>query len=69
MISNNKFNKLKVDSNYIEKLNEIINTMIKTNPNYNYIFEYSFKTIKENQDFYIDNDNFYIYFPPYEIAP
>ena len=43
--------------------------MIATDPQYEILFEDGFKGIKEDQDFYVDKNNLYIYFPPYEIAP
>ena len=51
------------------ELNKIIDNMIKTNPNYESVYEGAFKGINENQSFYVDKDNLYIYFIPYEIAP
>lgn len=54
---------------WVGELNKIINEMIKNDSQYSYIFNDSFKGIKPNQDFYIDENNLYIYFPPYEIAP
>jgi len=43
--------------------------MIKTDPQYSYVYEDGFKGITSNQNFYVDEDNLYIYFAPYEIAP
>jgi hypothetical protein len=54
---------------WTSELNEIIENMINTNPQYEYIFKESFKGIAVDQDFYIDDNNLYIYFPPYEIGP
>lgn len=51
------------------ELNKIIENMIETNPNYSSVFKNSFKGISENQSFYVDENNLYIYFAPYEIAP
>jgi len=51
------------------ELNKIIENMIATDPQYEILFEDGFKGIKEDQDFYVDKNNLYIYFPPYEIAP
>lgn len=54
---------------WIKEINKIIDNMIKTDKQYDYIFPNAFKGIKIDQDFYIDEDNIYIYFPPYEIGP
>lgn len=51
------------------ELNKIIKNMIETDKQYEYIFKDQFKGIKPEQDFYIDDSNLYIYFPPYEIGP
>lgn len=54
---------------WVNELNKIIKNMIETDKQYEYIFKDQFKGIKEDQDFYIDDNNLYIYFPPYEIGP
>lgn len=54
---------------WVGELNKIIKNIIETDPQYEYIFKDAFKGIKENQNFYLDADNLYIYFPPYEIGP
>lgn len=54
---------------WVGELNKIINDMTKNDSQYNYIFSDTFKGIKPEQDFYLDENNLYIYFPPYEIAP
>ncbi|MGL5380598.1 WG repeat-containing protein [Clostridium sp.] len=59
----------KEDSNWINEINSIISTMIATNPDYSYVYPDGFKGININQSFYVDKDNLYIYFPPYDIAP
>jgi len=43
--------------------------MIKNDSEYSDVYEDGFKGISENQDFYVDSDNLYIYFSPYHIAP
>ena len=43
--------------------------MIKTSSSYSSVYEDGFKGINENQSFYVDENNLYIYFAPYEIAP
>ena len=54
---------------WTHELNKIIEKIIETDPEYSYIFKGAFKGISMTQDFYIDSDNLYIYFPPYEIGP
>lgn len=51
------------------ELNKIIENMIKTDSKYNEIFPGAFKGIDVNQNFYIDEENLYIYFAPYDIGP
>lgn len=51
------------------ELNKIISDMIENDKQYEYVFKDQFKGIKEDQDFYVDNNNLYIYFQPYEIGP
>ncbi len=50
-------------------INDIISNMIKTDPQYEYVYPDGFKGIEENQTFYVDKDNLFIYFTPYDIAP
>ncbi|OFI05942.1 anti-sigma-V factor RsiV [Clostridium acetireducens DSM 10703] len=59
----------KEGSNYVEVLNKIIDYEIKNNEDYYYVYPDGFKSIKPNQPFYVDEENLYIYFYPYEIAP
>jgi len=54
---------------WTNEINKIIEEMIKTNPEYSDVYEDGFKGISEDQDFYVDADNLYIYFSPYDIAP
>lgn len=54
---------------WLGEINKIIEKIIATNKDYDYVFKEDFKGIKFNQDFYIDKDNLYIYFSPYEIGP
>ena len=51
------------------EINKIIEHMIKTSSSYSSLYKDGFKGITENQSFYVDQDNLYIYFAPYEIAP
>lgn len=51
------------------EINKIIEHMIKTSSLYSSLYKDGFKGITENQSFYVDQDNLYIYFAPYEIAP
>lgn len=68
-----KFYKLddlfKHDTNWKELINEMISKDISSDSKYEYVFPDSFKGISINQGFYLDKDNLYIYFPPYEIGP
>lgn len=59
----------KKDSNYVKVLSDIIEKEIKNNKEYSYVWPDSYKGIKEDQPFYVDEDALYIYFNPYEIAP
>ena len=65
-----KFYKLgdlfKKDSDYLKTLSDIVLDMIKNSDMY-WVDEYT--GIKEDQPFYVDDSNLYIYFTPYEIAP
>lgn len=54
---------------WTSELDKIINRMIKTDPQYSVVFNDGFTGIKLDQDFYIDDENLYIYFAPYEIGP
>ena len=54
---------------WVGELNKIIENMIKTDPQYEYVFKDDFKGISVDQSFYVDENNLYIYFPPYEIGP
>jgi hypothetical protein len=51
------------------ELNKIIENMIETDPQYEYVFKDAFKGIAIDQSFYVDENNLYIYFSPYEIGP
>lgn len=55
--------------NWLGELNNIIKDMIDNDDNYDYVFKDQFKGINPNQGFYVDEDNLYIYFQPYEIGP
>jgi hypothetical protein len=57
------------NSSYVEVLSGIIGEQIKNDPQYSYVFPDSYKGISPDQPFYIDANNLYIYFTPYEIAP
>jgi hypothetical protein len=59
----------KPDSSYVKVLSDIIGEQIKNNPKYSYVFPDTYKGIAPDQPFYIDANNLYIYFSPYEIAP
>lgn len=51
------------------ELNKIIENMIETDPQYEDVFKDAFKGIAIDQSFYVDKNNLYIYFSPYEIGP
>lgn len=59
----------KANSSYVEVLSGIIGEQIKNDPEYSYVFPDTYKGIAPDQPFYIDENNLYIYFAPYEIAP
>jgi hypothetical protein len=59
----------KTNSNYVKIISDIIANQIKTDPQYEYLFPDAYQGIKPDQPFYIDHDNLYIFFTPYEIAP
>lgn len=59
----------KTSIDYVKILSSIIESEIKNNPAYSYIFPDSYTGIKADQPFYLDENNLYIYFIPYEIAP
>jgi hypothetical protein len=59
----------KEGSGYVKILSDIIGEEIKTNPEYSYVFPDTYKGIRPDQPFYVDEENLFIYFTPYEIAP
>jgi hypothetical protein len=59
----------KKDSDYVKVLSNIIGEQIKNNEEYSYVFPDSYKGIKADQPFYVNEKALYIYFEPYEIAP
>jgi hypothetical protein len=59
----------KSNNSYVEVLSGIIGEQIKNDPQYSYIFPGTYKGIAPDQPFYVDANNLYIYFAPYEIAP
>lgn len=52
-----------------EELSKIILNKINNDPEYSYVFTDTFKGITGNESFYVDNNNLYIYYSPYDIAP
>ena len=62
-------NLFKPNSNYVKVISDIVGEQIKTDPQYEYVFPDTYKGIKPDQPFYVDENNLYIYFTPYEIAP
>jgi hypothetical protein len=59
----------KKDSDYVKVLSDIIEEQIKNNEEYSYVFPDSYKGIRADQPFYVNEKALYIYFDPYEIAP
>lgn len=59
----------KENSDYVKQINHIIQTQIKQDDEYSYVFKDAFETIKPNQPFFVDHSSLNIYFKPYEIAP
>ncbi|MBM6861415.1 DUF3298 domain-containing protein, partial [Clostridium saudiense] len=59
----------KLGSDWKGRLNSIIQKMIDEDPQYNYVYKDGFKGINEGQNFYLDENNLYIYFQPYDIGP
>lgn len=54
---------------WVSDINKIIKEMIDKDKKYEYVFKDTFKTVRFDQGFYIDKENLYIYFSPYEIGP
>ncbi|WP_097026701.1 WG repeat-containing protein [Clostridium peptidivorans] len=59
----------KPNSDYVKVISDIIGEQIKNDDKYSYLFPGAYKGISANQPFYVDENNLYIYFAPYEIAP
>lgn len=59
----------KENSDYVNELSNIIKLQINDGSKYPYINKEDYKGIKPDQPFYLDENNLYIYFSPYEIAP
>lgn len=57
------------ESDWKDRLNSIIQKAIDEDPKYEYVYKDGFNGINEGQNFYFDEDNLYIYFQPYDIAP
>ncbi len=57
------------ESNYVGRLSEIVENMIKKDPQYSYVFPGVYQGIAPNQPFYVNDDTLYLYFAPYEIGP
>lgn len=62
-------NLFKPNSDYVKVISDIIGNQIRSDDKYSYLFPGAYKGIAANQPFYVDEDNLYIYFAPYEIAP
>lgn len=59
----------KPNSDYVTVLSNIIGEQIKSNPEYSYVFPDAYKGIAPDQPFYVNENDLYIYFNPYDIAP
>ena len=59
----------KANSNWTQEINKIIETLIRKDKEYSYVNSNGFTGIYEDQPFYVDSNNLYIYFAPYDIAP
>ncbi|WP_158598371.1 WG repeat-containing protein [Falsibacillus albus] len=59
----------KMDADHLKVLTEIITRQIRHDPQYDYVFPESFKGVTNEQPFYVDDNNLYLYFTPYDIAP
>lgn len=59
----------KKDSDYVQRLSDIIAEMIKADAQYDYLFQDAYQGIAADQPFYVDANNLFIYFAPYEIGP
>lgn len=57
------------EGNYPEMINEIVQAEINRNPEIYFEGEGGFQGIKEDQGFYVENDNLIVFFLQYEIAP
>ncbi|WP_458414714.1 WG repeat-containing protein [Schinkia sp. CFF1] len=57
------------DSDYVKELSTIIAEQIEKDEQYSYVFPNAYKGISADQLFYIDANNLYLYFEPYEIGP
>jgi hypothetical protein len=58
----------KENSNYVAVLSDIVGEQIKNMGENSYVFPDTYKGIREDQPFYVDEDTLSIYFQPYEIA-
>lgn len=59
----------KPGSDYVKKLSGIVGEMIRTDPQYDYVFPDSYKGVKPDQPFFVTGDALHLYFEPYEIGP
>lgn len=59
------------NSNYVDVLSKIVTKNINADKknNESMYFDDTFKSISDNQYFYVDENNLYLYFYPYDIAP
>ncbi|HEY5561409.1 MAG TPA: WG repeat-containing protein [Clostridiaceae bacterium] len=59
----------KENSEYVKVISDIIGKQIKNNPEYSYVFPDTYKGIRPDQPFYVNQNTLFIYFEPYEIGP
>jgi hypothetical protein len=59
----------KPEADYVEVISKIVGEQIKTDDQYSYVFPDTYKGIKADQPYYINEGALNVYFEPYEIAP
>lgn len=59
----------KKESDWKKRLDSIIEKMIEEDSQYEDVYKDGFKGVNEDQNFYLDENNLYIYFQPYDIGP
>jgi hypothetical protein len=59
----------KPGSDYTKVLGALVGEQIKNNPEYNYVWQESYKGVAADQPFYVTGEALHLYYAPYEIAP